>query len=440
MDNNLAQGTIEMYNSLAEDMAEYYKLDYRDARSPHARLHAALRATGRRLGRHVAALEARVMGGEFETFRIAGDDCIDYFLQCWRLDDALRLGPPWVDPNNYWWFRRSLLATRARLHRAISAYQVRYTLELSEVDTMIALGELYQLVHKHSGMAVTYSDVYLTKGNPYMLQRLAPHIGIAAPDGSRSTRIFGVAGLAGEQGGERLNASHKSTYPLLTNGLPGSELKYLEALYIARAACASGDYPDARPPPIIKHQRQRWPDEDDDDGGGGGGGPSKSSLAARRREAKKRGETPGVATFTCACGRPADSTFAALQRSVPQAESLRLELGNSACRTCHDCSQLVCELGVDTPTGQSARVIKLKEFVRVKEAAQADFDAHAERARKHAQMEAAARKAAEAEQVSAADMLDLGQEDDGPHEAEGDADPDTSDDEGERPARGLAFF
>ena len=125
---------------------------------------------------------------------------------------------------------------------------------------------------------------------------------------------------------------------------------------------------------------------------------------------------------------------------MPQAESLRLELGNSACRTCHDCSQLVCELGVDTPTGQSARVIKLKEFVRVKEAAQADFDAHAERARKRAQVEAAARKAAEAEQVSAADMLDLGQEDDGPHEAEGDADPDTSDDEGDRPARGLAVF
>ena len=128
MDNNLAQGTIEMYNSLAEDMAEYYKLDYRDARSPHARLHAALRATGRRLGRHVAALEARVMGGEFETFRIAGDDCIDYFLQCWRLDGELRLGPPWVEPNNYWWFRRLLLATRARLHRAISVYQVRCTL------------------------------------------------------------------------------------------------------------------------------------------------------------------------------------------------------------------------------------------------------------------------------------------------------------------------
>ena len=100
-----------------------------------------------------------------------------------------------------------------------------------------------------------------------------------------------------------------------------------------------------------------------------------------------------------------------------------------------------CDLGgVDTPTGQSARVIKLKEFVRVNEAAQADFDAHAERARKRAQMEAAARKAAEAEQVSAADMLDLGQEDDGQGEAEGDADPVTSDDEGGRPARGLAVF
>jgi len=37
-------------------------------------------------------------------------------------------------------------------------------------------------------------------------------------------------------------------------------------------------------------------------------------------------------------------------------------------------------------------------------------------------------------------MLDLGQEDDGPREAEGDADSDTSDDEGERPARGLAVF
>ena len=32
MDNNLAQGTIKMYSTLAEDMAEYYKLDYRDAR------------------------------------------------------------------------------------------------------------------------------------------------------------------------------------------------------------------------------------------------------------------------------------------------------------------------------------------------------------------------------------------------------------------------
>ena len=50
-------------------------------------------------------------------------------------------------------------------------------------------------------------------------------------------------------------------------------------------------------------------------------------------------------------------------------------------------------------------------------------------------------KAAEAGQVSAAEMLDLGQEeDDGPREAEGDSDPDTSDDEGERPARGLAVF
>ena len=70
-------------------------------------------------------------------------------------------------------------------------------------------------------------------------------------------------------------------------------------------------------------------------------------------------------------------------------------------------------------------MIKLKEFLRVKEAAQADFDAHAERACKRAQMEAAARKAAEADQASAADMLDLGQEDDGQREAEGDADPDT---------------
>jgi hypothetical protein len=62
---------------------------------------------------------------------------------------------------------------------------------------------------------------------------------------------------------ERLNASYKSTYPLLTNGLPGSELKYLLPPYIARAACAPADYPDARPPPITKHQRQQWPDDDD---------------------------------------------------------------------------------------------------------------------------------------------------------------------------------
>ena len=61
MDNNLAQGTIEQYNRLAEDMAEHFKLKYDDPRSPHRRLHAALRATGRRLGRHVDALEVVVM-------------------------------------------------------------------------------------------------------------------------------------------------------------------------------------------------------------------------------------------------------------------------------------------------------------------------------------------------------------------------------------------
>ena len=47
-----------------------------------------------------------------------------------------------------------------------SYFQVRYTLDASDVDVMIKLGEIYQFLHKHTGMAVTYSDFYLSKGNP----------------------------------------------------------------------------------------------------------------------------------------------------------------------------------------------------------------------------------------------------------------------------------
>ena len=71
---------------------------------------------------------------------------------------------------------------------------------------MIELGELYQLIHDHAGMLVTYSGVYRTKGPPCPLKSMLPHVTIANADGSRSTFIFGVANLAGAQGGERFNA------------------------------------------------------------------------------------------------------------------------------------------------------------------------------------------------------------------------------------------
>ena len=373
-----------------------------------------------------------MIGGEFVTFRIAGDDAIDFFLQTWRLDDALRLDPPFADPKGFWWFRRSLLAARARLHRALSAYQVRYKLEIDIVDKMIELGELYQLVHDHAGMPVTYSDVYLTKGNPYTLKYLLPHITIANADGSRSTFIFGVANLAGAQGGERFNAYHKITFPLLTNGHPGAEEKYLENLYVVRAAIASGDFSNSHAPPIVKHQRHRWPEEEET--ADADEEASAKVLAARRRERRKRDARVSSVGWSCACGRPAaDLDFAALTLDVPRAACLRLEKGTIACATCHDIAKVIVELGVDEATGDCARIMKEIEYVRVKEAAQAKFDTRAEELRVTAQREEEQRAAAAA--VTATDLLDSAETagdatGDDPNAAADEADSSSSDEEG----------
>jgi hypothetical protein len=55
--------------------------------------------------------------------------------------------------------------------------------------------------------------------------------------------------------------------------------------------------------------------------------------------------------------------------------------GKRACPTCHDCLEVIFELARDEPTGECEKVIKILEFVRVKEAAQARFDVDAEKPR-----------------------------------------------------------
>ena len=102
MDNNLAGSLLEQYNKLAEEMAAHFNIAYDDARSPHRKLHLAMRATGRRLGRHADALEARVRkDGEHTTFRLCGDDAIDFMISPHVFDDALALPTPFADPQNY---------------------------------------------------------------------------------------------------------------------------------------------------------------------------------------------------------------------------------------------------------------------------------------------------------------------------------------------------
>ena len=65
---------------------------------------------------------------------------------------------------------------------------MRYTLDTSDVDVMIELGVIYQFIHKHTGMAFTYSDWYLSKGNPYGLKRLAPQVTMADANGQKTSR------------------------------------------------------------------------------------------------------------------------------------------------------------------------------------------------------------------------------------------------------------
>ena len=415
LDNNLVQRTIEMYNTLAEDMDAFFKLDLKSEFSYRRKLYAAMRATGRRLGRHVDGIEARYIGGEHKTFRIAGDDGIDFFQYSFTFDDAVRVAPPHADARGFWWLQRAALAARARLHRALSAYQVRDSLDIDDVDVMIALGEMYQFVHKHTGLAVTYSDFYLTKGNPYFLKKLSPTLHIADEHGVKTRRIFGIARLAGEQGGERYNAFHKVEYPMISSGRPGSELQYMESLYVTRLALMSGDFEDTVPLIIKKNQRKRWPEEKEDDheprGGGGGGGDD--------------------IVVACACGRPTTGDgLELLARDVRCADALRLRSGSLVCPTCQDAARAINELDRDAATGMSKDVIELVEYQRKKEAAQVRFDTAEEARRVRAETEA---RAAEMT-ATTADLMELeGDPDEAAAGARARAAPDASSSESDTP-------
>lgn len=283
---------------------------------------------------------------------------------------------------------------------------------------MIDLGDLYQLVHHHSGMAVTYSDVYLTKGNPYMLKRISAIIGIANADGTCSRRILAIGSLSSTQGGERFNAFHKIQYPLITSGRPGAALSYIRSLYIARAATASSQYAGIRPPLVTKNQRKRWPDEVSAE-------PSiplsKGSIASRDRELKKREKTAKTVA-TCDCGRPCTKTseLTTLVSVVRQAESLRLVRGRQLCCTCHDVAQILSEMGNLEVTGKCAEMMEMADIARYKLNEQVAFDLYAEKVRVFAEN-------ADKAQATRDEVL---REAEAREESEGDADAgDESDDE-----------
>ena len=181
------------YNDLAEEVAEKYKSVYQtDATSALRKLHGELRASGRRLTRVADSLTKLANkdkdGGQF---RFTGDQTIDFFLSPWRWDGAVFV-PEADDPTGYWWFKRTAIAARVRLHRCLSYMQVKHTIAESSIADMIRLGELYQRVCFHGALPVTYGDSYLSKGNPYLLQRLAPQLRIAKADGTNSGFIMGI--------------------------------------------------------------------------------------------------------------------------------------------------------------------------------------------------------------------------------------------------------
>ena len=101
---------------------------------------------------------------------------------------------------------------------------------------------------------------------------------------------------------------------------------------------------------------------------------------ALARTARPRGGQVNV-TWTCACGRPEGSTeFEMLERTVPCAAALRLEVGELACPTCHDCATVIYELTDDEPIGECKKILVV-EFVRIKEAVRVSFDKDAEKRR-----------------------------------------------------------
>ena len=156
LDNNLSQSTLEMADRLAQDMAAYYKLKYDDKDSPQKRLHDNLRkANPGGIGKHADKLEKRARTGEVISFRHAGDDCIDWFLFGYMVDDALRMPLRYIDPKDYWWFRRSIISTRSRLHRTLAWYQVIYSmcdctsLNMRVCDSTSVVPNLRYVTHKN---------------------------------------------------------------------------------------------------------------------------------------------------------------------------------------------------------------------------------------------------------------------------------------------------
>ena len=394
LDNNLAQYTLELYDKLAFDLQEHLELKYSDPRSPRRKLHMAMRATGRRLGRHADALERRANGEkEMITFRLCGDDTIDWFCNSWRWDDAL-VCPTEKDRSRYWWLQRGTLAVRVHLHRTLSYYQVRYTLQERDVDIMIKLGELYQFLLYNTGCPCTYSDSYLSKGNPYGLKRLIPEIRIADENNKPTGEIHGVANVAGAQGGERYNAFDKVTYPMLTSGRPGSERAFLEVLFTATLAHESGEFGD-RAFDYHKNSRARWPEEVGENeeappsaaaaaGGGGGGGGSGEAARGRGRGRGSRGGQVARGCGAraprarkpfdgCSCGRP--SVYGGLTRAAhqpPLADVLRL--GKPVCVTCCLVSTVMHEVCREVPIGASASVMKLAKYAAMKLTRDTEFN------------------------------------------------------------------
>ena len=351
---------------------------YASPSSPQRRYHEALVTASKRWKKHVKAYVNKRNGLEPDTSRKAGDDSIDFFVNCAKWNDALRPLPPAAETDEQRFFRLAL-AARLYLMRVLFFYSVQFELHVSALDNMIKIGEMVQYVCHHANLHVAYSFVYLTKWNPCAPKLKRPLI-MTGPE-----HVLGLGLVASEQGWERLHAYLKFMFPMLTSGRPGAEEKYLQSRSLLQVTAGDSRYatPFTYKPHSSRHRFQCVCDADagyvpcllcttkakwssahtagstaadaggslaDSESGGGGG--------SARQQKKKRGrKTATPSRSRCVCGEPAGDSFHeadGLSRGFPSA-ALFME-PRRMCRSCAEVAIFIDEIAKPEPSGFAARV------------------------------------------------------------------------------------